>query len=218
MTFIPRNPPIADPPIRLAVCVSGGGTTLQSLIDRIAARRLRAEISVVVASRPRIGAIARAQAANIPLALADRAAKSRAEFSESVFEPIRNARADLVVLAGFLSLLKIPPEYRGRVINVHPSLIPSFCGQGYYGARVHEAVIESGVKLSGCTIHFVDDVYDSGPIILQRPVEVRDDDQPETLAARVFKEECQALAETITLYAQGKLQIVGRRVRIEPGR
>lgn len=216
MDRAPRIPPIDDPPIRLAVCVSGEGTTLQYLIDQIASQRLRAEIRVVIASRPRIGAIARAEAAGIPLALAQRSRRSGGGFSESVFEPIRGARADLVILAGFLSLLKIPDDFRGRVVNVHPSLVPAFCGKGYYGRKVHQAVIDSGVKVSGCTIHFVDDAYDSGPIILQRVVQVRDDDRPESLAARVFKEECKALAESISLYAEGRLRIQGRQVRIAP--
>src|SRR6516225_9230151 len=150
----PRNPPIVSPPIRLAVCVSGEGTTLQNLIDQIQTRRLRAEIVQVVASRPRIGAIAHAEAARLPLALANRNARSRSEFSASVFEPIAHSRADLVILGGFLSLLNIPAEYKGRVINVHPSLIPAFCGEGYYGPKVHKAALEAGVKLSGCTVHF----------------------------------------------------------------
>ena len=170
MSEAPRNPPIVGPPIRLAVCVSGEGTTLQNLIDRIRMRRLKAEVVQVVASRPRIGAIARAEAAGIPLALASYNARSRTEFSTSVFEPIRHSKADLVILAGFLALLKIPPDYKGRVINIHPSLIPSFCGKGFYGSKVHKAVLAMGVKISGCTIHFADDAYDNGPIILQRPV------------------------------------------------
>jgi phosphoribosylglycinamide formyltransferase 1 len=214
MGEVPRNPPIVNPPIRLAVCVSGEGTTLQNLIDRIKARKLKAEIVQVIASRPRIGAIARAEAARIPLALASRNARGRTEFSTSVFEPIRHSKADLVILAGFLSLLNIPIEYKGRVINVHPSLIPAFSGEGYYGAKVHKAVIDSGVKVSGCTIHFADDNYDSGPIIQQCTVPVLEDDTPETLAARVFEEECKALPEAITMYAQGRLKVNGRRVRI----
>jgi phosphoribosylglycinamide formyltransferase 1 len=214
MGEVPRNPPIVNPPIRLAVCVSGEGTTLQNLIDRIRARKLKAEIVQVIASRPRIGAIARAEAARIPLALANRNARGRTEFSASVFEPIRHSKADLVVLGGFLSLLYIPTEYKGRVINVHPSLIPAFCGEGYYGSKVHKAVIDSGVKVSGCTIHFADDTYDSGPIIQQCAVPVLEDDTPETLAARVFEEECKALPEAITMYAQGRLKVEERRVRI----
>jgi phosphoribosylglycinamide formyltransferase-1 len=211
-----RYPPIVGPPIRLAVCVSGEGTTLQNLIDRIRTRKLRAEIVQVVASRPRIGAIARAEAARIPLALAKYNARSNTEFSKSVFDAIRHSHSELVVLAGFLSLLRIPAEYRGRVINIHPSLIPSFCGKGFYGNKVHEAVVQSGVKVSGCTVHFVDNEYDNGPIILQRTVPVHDRDTPQAIAARVFKEECKALPEAITQYAEGRLEISGRRVRVRP--
>jgi phosphoribosylglycinamide formyltransferase 1 len=209
-----REPPITGTPIRLAVCVSGEGTTLQNLIDRIKSRKLRAEIVQVVASRPRIGAIARAEAARIPLALANYHARSPAEFSKSVFNPIRHSHSDLVILAGFLALLRIPPDYQGRVINVHPSLIPAFCGKGFYGSKVHNAVLESGVKVSGCTVHFVDDSYDRGPIIIQRPVPVIENDTAQTLAARVFKEECKALPDAITLYAEGGLEIHGRRVAV----
>src|SRR4051794_38867262 len=216
MADSPRDPPIVSPPIRLAVCVSGGGTTLQNLIDQIRAKRLRAQIVQVVASRPRIGAIDRAGAVGIPLALANRAAKSVPEFSRSVFDPIRHSKADLVVLGGFLSLVEIPPDYGGRVLNVHPSLIPAFSGKGYHGAAVHRAVIEAGVKVSGCTVHFADAAYDNGPIILQRTVPVLEDDTPETLAARVFKVECQALPEAIALYAAGRLRVDGRRVRVLP--
>jgi phosphoribosylglycinamide formyltransferase-1 len=217
MAYVPRNPPIINPPIRLAVCVSGEGTTLQNLIDQIRSRRLDAQIVQVVASRPRIGAIGRAEAAGIPLALANRNARSRTEFSTSVFDPIRHSQADLVVLAGFLSLLYIPPEYKGRVLNIHPSLIPAFSGEGYYGSRVHKAVLESGVKFSGCTVHLADEAYDTGPIIAQRVVPVQEDDTVESLAARVFQEECKALPEAIALYAQGRLRFNGRRVRIAPG-
>jgi phosphoribosylglycinamide formyltransferase-1 len=217
MAAAPRDPPIVNPPIRLAVCVSGEGTTLQNLIDRIRSRRLSAQIVQVVASRPRIGAIARAEAAGIPLALASRTARSRTEFSASVFDPIRHSQADLVVLAGFLSLLYIPPEFKGRVLNVHPSLIPAFSGEGYYGSRVHKAVLEYGAKVSGCTVHFADEAYDNGPIVIQRVVPVLEDDTPEALAVRVFQEECKALPEAIAMYAEGRLRFDGRRVRIKPG-
>jgi phosphoribosylglycinamide formyltransferase-1 len=212
-----RNPPIVKSPIRLAVCVSGQGTTLQNLIERIRAQRLLAEVVQVVASRPRIGAIARAEAAAIPLALASYNSRSRAEFSASVFDPIRRSESDLVILGGFLSLLQIPADYKGRVINVHPSLIPAFCGKGFYGSKVHEAVLEAGVKLTGCTVHFVDNDYDNGPIIVQRAVPVQHGDTADTLAARVYKEECRALPEAISLYAEGRLLIEGRRVQVKPG-
>jgi phosphoribosylglycinamide formyltransferase-1 len=216
MGEVPRNPPIVAPPIRLAVCVSGEGTTLQNLIDQIKKRRLKAEVVQVVASRPRIGAIARAEAAHLPLALANYHSRSKTEFSASVFEPIRHAKADLVILAGFLSLLKIPADYKGRVLNVHPALIPAFSGKGYYGVKVHEAVLASGVKVSGCTVHFADDKYDTGPIIVQRPVPVLEHDTIDTLAARVFKEECSALPEAISMFAEGRLKLDGRRVHIAP--
>ena len=211
-----RDPPIVGPPIRLAVCVSGEGTTLQNLINRIKSRKLKADIVQVIASRPRIGAIARAETAGVPLALANYHARSNTAFSASVFDPIRHSGSELVILAGFLSLLRIPPDYRGRVINVHPALIPAFCGKGFFGQRVHSAVIESGVKVSGCTVHFVDDSYDNGPIILQRTVPVAEGDTPQTLAARVFKEECKALPDAINLFAEGRLQIKGRWVRVKP--
>jgi phosphoribosylglycinamide formyltransferase 1 len=215
MADFPRDPPIVNPPIRLAVCVSGGGTTLQNLIDLIKAGRLRASITQVVASRPKIGAIPRADAARIPLALASRgASQTPSAFSASVFNPIRHNKADLVILAGFLSLLEIPPDYQGRVINIHPSLIPAFSGKGFHGSSVHQAVIDAGVKVSGCTVHFADSPYDTGPIIVQRTVPVLDADTAETLAARVFQAECVALPEAIELYASGRLKVEGRRVRV----
>ncbi len=214
MDLAPRTPPITDPPIRLAVCVSGGGTTLQNLIDLIRTRRLCAQIVQVVASRPRIGAIPRAEAAGIPLSLANRGAHSRTEFSTSVFDPIRHSRADLVILGGFLALLRIPSDYKGRVINVHPALVPAFCGKGFFGSKVHQAVLDAGVKVSGCTVHFADDAYDSGPIISQRTVPVVQGDTVETLSARVFQEECKALPEAIELYASGRLRVESRRVSI----
>lgn len=214
MADAPRDPPIVDPPVRLAVCVSGGGTTLQNLIDLTRSGALRAEVVQVVASRPKIEAISRAEAAGIPCAVAVRAGQSLADFSRAVFDPIRRSRADLVVLGGFLSLVEIPPDYQGKVLNVHPSLIPAFCGKGYHGAAVHTAAVELGVKVSGCTVHFADDAYDTGPIILQRAVPVLDDDTPAHLAARVFQAECQALPEAIALYAAGRLHVEGRRVRI----
>jgi phosphoribosylglycinamide formyltransferase-1 len=214
MPHAPRNPPILDPPIRLAVCVSGSGTTLQNLVDRIADGRLRAEVVQVVASKPDIGAIARAEKAGIPVAVEVRGKRPLSEFSVAIFEPIRRRGADLVILGGFLSLLEIPPDYHGRVINVHPSLIPAFSGKGFHGPTVHQAAIDTGVKVSGCTVHFADDTYDTGPIIIQKPVPVLDDDTAEILAARVFEAECDAVPEAISMYAAGRLRVRGRRVAI----
>jgi len=210
----PRQPPILDPPIRLAVCVSGGGTTFQNLVDRIADGRLRAEIVQVVASKPGIGAIARAERAGIPVAIEPRGKRPLEEYGTSVFDPIRKSAADLVILGGFLNLLPIPNDYEGRVINIHPSLIPAFCGKGFHGRAVHQAAIDAGVKISGCTVHFADNTYDTGPIIFQIPVPVVSEDTAETLAARVFEAECEVLPETIGLYAAGQIAIRGRRVLV----
>ena len=133
-------------------------------------------------------------------------------FSRAVFGPCREAGVELVVMGGFLKHVPIPPDYEQRVVNIHPALIPAFCGQGFYGLRVHSAVLEYGAKVSGCTVHFADNQYDHGPIILQRTVEVRDDDTPETLAHRIFEQECEAYPEAIRRFASGRLRIVGRRV------
>jgi len=204
-------------PIRLAVLLSGGGTTLQNLIEKIAAGELRAEIALVIASRADCGGIAKAEKAGIPCRVISRPDFEGLEpFSEAVFDACREANADLVTLAGYLSLLQIPDDFALRVMNIHPALIPAFCGKGYYGSKVHTAVIERGAKVSGCTVHFSDNIYDNGPIILQKTVPVLFEDTPDTLAARVFAEECQAYPEAIQLYADARLEIEGRRVRILP--
>ena len=204
------------PPIRLAVLVSGGGTTLQNLLDRCRDGRLPAQVIQVISSHAGVFALERARQAGIPSAVVNRKeAGSAAEFSRRIFDLCRQTRADLVCMAGFLQLLPIPDDFLGRVMNIHPALIPAFCGKGFYGNRVHEAVLAAGVKATGCTVHFADNQYDHGPIILQRTVPVLDEDTPETLAARVFKEECEAYPEAIRLFAEGRLRIEGRRVRID---
>ena len=190
---------------------------MQNLIDRIAAGTLAASVVQVIASKPGIGAITRAEAAGIPVEVVTRKGRTLVDFSAVVFGPIRREGADLVILGGFLALVEIPDDYAGRVINIHPALIPAFCGQGFHGEAVHRAAIEAGVKVSGCTVHFADQTYDTGPIILQRTLPVLDDDMPDTLAARVFASECEALPEAIALFAAGRLVVDGRRVRIRPG-
>jgi formyltetrahydrofolate-dependent phosphoribosylglycinamide formyltransferase len=201
--------------IRLAVLLSGGGTTLQNLIDCIADGRLAAQIVLVVSNQAEAFGLARAERAGMATAVVDRKeCGSREEFSGRIFERIRQAKADLVCMAGFLQLLLIPDDFTGRVLNIHPSLVPSFCGKGYYGHHVHEAALAYGVKVSGCTVHFADNVYDHGPIILQRTVPVLGDDTPDTLAARVFEQECEAYPEAIRLFAEGRLQINGPVVHI----
>jgi formyltetrahydrofolate-dependent phosphoribosylglycinamide formyltransferase len=201
--------------IRLAVLVSGGGTTLQNLLDRSAEGRLPARVLLVVSSDPHAGALERARRAGVAGAVVERRqAGSREEFSRRIFDLCRQAGADLVCLAGFLQLLLIPDDFQHRVLNIHPALIPAFCGKGYYGRHVHEAVLAYGAKVSGCTVHFADNQYDHGAILLQKVVRVLEDDTPETLAARVFAQECEAYPEAIQLIADGRIRVDGRRVRI----
>ena len=204
----------------MAVLVSGGGTTLQNLLDRCADGRLPARVVLVIASKADAFALERARMAAIPaFAVERKTSGSLDEFSRRIFEHCRRERADLVCLAGFLQLVHVPDDFLGRVMNIHPALIPAFCGKGYYGHRVHEAVLAYGAKVSGCTVHFVDNEYDHGPIVVQRPVPVLDDDTPESLAKRVFAAECEAYPEAIRLFAEQRLRVEGRRVRIldEPG-
>ena len=204
------------PPIRIAALLSAGGTTLQNLLDRIADGRLRAEVVLVVSNHADAFGLERAHRAGIATAVVNRKdAGSRAEFSFRIFDACRAANAELVCLAGFLQLIEVPDDFLGRVMNIHPSLIPAFCGQGYYGHHVHDAVLAYGAKISGCPVHFADNQYDHGPIIVQRTVPVRDDDTVETLAARNFEQECEAYPEAIRLFAEGRLKIDGRRVRVD---
>jgi formyltetrahydrofolate-dependent phosphoribosylglycinamide formyltransferase len=204
-------------PLRLAVLLSGSGTTLQNLLDQAAAGRLPARVVQVVSSRADAYGLTRAAAAGVPTAVVERkSCASREDFSQRIFDLCRASGAGLVCMGGFLQLVQIPDDYAGRVMNTHPALIPAFCGKGYHGRAVHEAVLAAGVKLSGCTVHFADNEYDHGPIVLQRAVPVLDDDTPESLAARVFAEECAAYPEAIRLFAAGRLRIEGRRVRVLP--
>jgi phosphoribosylglycinamide formyltransferase-1 len=204
------------PPLRLAVFLSGNGTTLQNLLDRSADGRLNVRVVAVASNHPAAFGLERARAAGIPTAVVERrSCASREEFSDRLFGFARAAGAELVCLAGFLQLVLIPDDFTLRVMNVHPALIPAFCGKGFYGHKVHEAALAVGVKVSGCTVHFADNEYDHGPIIVQRVVSVRDDDTAETLAARVFAEECEAYPEAIRLFAEGRLRVEGRRVRVE---
>jgi phosphoribosylglycinamide formyltransferase-1 len=194
-------------PIRLAVLISGSGTTLQNFIDRIADGRLRAEIALVISSSPKAFGLERARNAGlVPEVIRREDYASVEAYSGAIFTRCRAVAADLVTLAGFLKLLKVPTDYAGRVMNIHPALLPAFGGKGMYGHHVHEAVLESGARISGCTVHMVDDQYDHGQIVLQRTVPVLDDDTPESLAARVFQEECEAYPEAIDRFASGRLR------------
>ncbi len=206
-------------PVSVAILLSGGGTTLQNLIDRIADGTLNAEIAVVVSSRKRAGGLERARRVGIETACVPSRdyGKNWSAMGEAVYDVIDVYNPDLVALAGYMCYIPVAAKYEGRMINIHPALLPGFGGQGFYGRHVHEAVLQAGVKVSGCTVHFADNRYDCGPIIVQKSVPVLEDDTPEALAARVFEQECIAYPEAIGLFGQGRLVIEGRRVRILPG-
>lgn len=188
--------------LRLAVLVSGGGRTLENLIEEAAAGRLAAEIVVVVSSRADARGVAVARRAGLPVRALPPAAADRSAWSGRVFGACREARADLVVLAGFLHLLDVPADFTGRVINIHPSLLPAFGGRGFHGLHVHRAVLARGCTVSGCTVHLVDAEYDHGTILLQESVPVLTDDTPDSLAARVFAAECRILPIAINRLAR----------------
>ena len=204
-------------PINLAVLLSGGGTTLQNMLDRIDAGTLDAKVSVVISSRADAYGLERARKKNIPaVAVSSHKHKDFEALSAAIADELDKRPVDLVVMAGFMCLFRMPEKFIGRAMNIHPALIPAFCGKGYYGHHVHKAVLEYGAKVSGCTVHFADNEYDHGPVILQKTVPVLDDDTPDTLAARVFEKECEAYPEAIQLFAEGRLKIDGRKVRVLP--
>ena len=205
-----------DRPLRIAVLLSGSGRTLSNFLEQMGAGNLNAEIAVVVSSRSGVRGLEIAADAGIPTEVrVPREFDSPSAFSESVFELCRAAQADLVVMAGFMVHILIPADFENRVVNIHPGLIPAFCGQGFYGERVHQAVIDYGAKVSGCTIHFADNEYDHGPIIHQCVVPVLDDDTPDTLASRVFQAECQEYPRVLQWFAEGRVHIAGRRIRVD---
>jgi phosphoribosylglycinamide formyltransferase-1 len=206
---------MSRPPLRVAVLLSGGGTTLQNLIEHIEAGKLSASIVVVISSRPDAYGLVRAKRHGLEAVCIPRKAYRDAQaHDDEVNRTLDRYRPDLVALAGYLHVFRYAPHYRGRVMNIHPSLIPAFCGKGFYGLRVHQAALAHGVKVSGCTVHFADEDYDHGPIILQRVVPVLEHDTPERLAERVAIEEWKAYPEAIQLFAEGRLQVEGRRVKI----
>ena len=198
--------------MKIAVLVSGGGTNLQAIIDRIKSGYLEGiEISLVIASNDSAYALTRASDNGIPSKVIPvKSFPTREEWDEAMLSAVKEAGAELIVLAGYLTQLgaKITHEYSNRIINIHPALIPSFCGAGMYGIRPHEAVLKRGVKVSGATVHFVNENYDDGPIILQKAVDVLPDDTPEVLQQRIMKEcEQDILPRAIRLIADGKVYI-----------
>ena len=202
-------------PLRVAVLLSGEGTSLENLFEHIDAG-LPARVAVVVASKSGVGGLARAARRGVPaLAVPRREHRDVHAFNDALHDALARFEIDLVALLGFLSPFEPRERFAGRVINVHPALIPAFSGHGFYGHRVHEAVLEAGIKVTGATVHFADDEYDHGPIILQEAVRVHDDDTPDTLAARVQAAERRLVPEAVRLIAEGRLAVEGRRVRIK---
>lgn len=207
--------------LKIAVCVSGGGTNLQALIDAIDSHVITdTEITVVISNNKNAYALERAVKAGIEgICISPKDYKNRDEFNQKFLETLNSYHVDLVVLAGFLVV--IPPEmiseYKNRIINIHPSLIPSFCGKGFYGLKVHVGVLDRGVKVTGATVHFVDEGTDTGPIILQKAVLVKENDTPEILQRRVMEEaEWKLLPEAVNLIAHNRIRVEdGRVVRIE---
>ncbi len=202
--------------IRIGVLLSGAGTTLENLLGLIDKGALEAEVCLVVSTKPEALGLERARRRGIPAHVIDRRElRDEAEFNAALHAVLDRYRPGLLVLAGFLSRFELR-GYAGRAINVHPALVPAFSGKGFYGARVYQAVLESGVKLTGATVHFCDDAYDTGPVILQKAVPVHDDDDIERLRERVVEAERELLPRAIRLFAEGRLVIEGRRVRIRP--
>jgi phosphoribosylglycinamide formyltransferase-1 len=195
---------------KLGILLSGSGRTLENLLDAVAAGALRAEISLVISSSAGAFGLERARRRSIPTQVVDD--KDPRAGSAAIFGALEMAGVDLAVLAGYLRILEVPERWLGRVLNIHPALLPAFGGKGMYGHHVHEAVLRSGARFSGCTVHYVTNDVDGGPIVAQRVVEVRDGDDADALAARVFEEEKRALPEAIALHLDGKLVIRGLRV------
>jgi phosphoribosylglycinamide formyltransferase-1 len=206
--------------LKIAVLVSGGGTNLQAIIDRIKDGTIAdAKIDVVISNNKGAYALERAEKAGIDaLVIAPKDFEDRAQFNQALLSELKARNVDLVVLAGYLVVVPetVISEFRNRIINIHPSLIPSFCGKGYYGLKVHEAVLSRGVKVTGATVHFVDEGTDTGPIILQKAVEVKPSDTPEVLQRRVMEEaEWVILPRAIAMIAKGQISVVDGLVRVE---
>jgi phosphoribosylglycinamide formyltransferase-1 len=206
-------------PIRLAVLVSGQGrgSNMQAIVDACKSGKINGEVSLVVGIKDDAPAMDRARTAGIKtVALSPKALEEL--YDDAVLKALRDEKIDLICLAGYMRVLgqNIVDAYRGRIMNVHPALIPSFCGHGMYGHHVHEAVIARGVKVTGVTVHFVDEDYDTGPIILQTVVLVEPGDTPDDVAARVLVQEHKTYTDAIALFAEGRLQITDRKVATLP--
>jgi phosphoribosylglycinamide formyltransferase-1 len=205
--------------MKLAVLISGSGRTLKNFIDLAVDGGLPVDIRLVISSAPNAGGLKFAEEVGIPTLVIRRSnfpqgADGDLQFGDAIFSACRDAGIDYVAMAGFLKFAPIREDFANRVVNIHPALVPAFCGAGMYGMRVHQAVLDAGVKVTGCTVHFVDNEYDHGPIIWQQPVPVFDDDTADTLAKRVFEVEKEAYPHVLRLLAAGRIQVDGRRVTI----
>jgi phosphoribosylglycinamide formyltransferase-1 len=213
---LPPDSPFVSP-LKVAVLLSGGGTSLENLFTHIDAG-LPAEVVVVISSKPGAYGLERARKRGIPaVAISRKEIADIGAFNDAIHAELAKYEIDLIALLGFLSLFQERGKFEGRTLNVHPSLIPAFCGLGFYGDKVHKAVLESGAKVSGATVHIVDEEYDKGPILLQEAVPVLEGDTPDSLAARVIAAERRLIPEAVRLFAEGRVEIVGNRTRIFRG-
>lgn len=194
--------------VKIGVLISGGGTNLQAVIDNCENKTINGEVNVVISNKSQAFGLQRAKNHNIKAVFENE--------EDKIIEILKENKVDLVVLAGYLKIVspKLVNEYKNRIINIHPSLIPAFCGKGYYGEKVHQGVIDYGAKVTGATVHFVDEGADTGPIIMQKTVEVKQDDDAKKLAARVLDVEHEILTKSIAMFCENKLTVQGRRVYI----
>ncbi|HEY4235384.1 MAG TPA: phosphoribosylglycinamide formyltransferase [Lacipirellulaceae bacterium] len=211
--------PASSPPLKLAVLISGSGRTLKNFIDLAADGELPIDIRLVVSSSAKAVGLNFAEDSGIPTRIVSRGdfppgPAGDQPFGDAIFAACREAAVDYVAMAGFLKLAPVPPDFAGRVLNIHPALIPAFCGPGMYGHYVHQAALDTGVRVTGCTVHFVDNQYDHGPIIWQQPVPVFDDDTAGTLAARVFEAEKEAYPHVLKMLTAGRIELKEGRVTI----
>ncbi len=204
--------------MNIAVFASGRGSNLMAILNAIKEGFLKARVSVVISNNSNAGALEIARANGIDaLHISRKQFSSDEEYVKKILQELKSRNVELIVLAGYMKKIpsEIVKEYRNRILNIHPALLPSFGGQGMYGLNVHKAVIESGVKITGVTVHIVDEEYDHGPIVMQKAVEVKDDDTPETLAERVLKVEHEVYPQAIKLFVEGKVKVLGRKVLIQ---
>lgn len=203
--------------VNIGVLISGNGTNLQAIIDGIDKGIINGHIKLIISNRKDAYGLQRGKKANIESIYIDPKEYNEEEYSDRLLRELKDREVELVILAGFLKILpkKFINEYKNRIINIHPSLIPSFCGKGYYGERVHKAVLDYGVKYTGATVHFVDEGADTGPIIMQDVVKVDDSDTVDTLREKVLKVEHRLLVKSVRLYCEGRISVNGRRVIID---